>query len=554
MIPWLKSNKNGLFFAVSFIIVGLVALLPLFFEGIYDGSDSAYHLTRIKSVAEGIKAGDFPVKIHPEPFDGYGYGNGLFYPNFFLFIPALLMVLGVSFEISYKIFLTLILFGVFSTSYLTAKHIFKNSTSAFLTSILYGTSQAFLTNMYELITLGEALAMVFIPLVILALYNVVYEDFSKPQWLIIAFLSMILAHTITLFLSGLIAIGFLACNFKKLFRNPERPRHGRRVVGKVALCAAMVLALSVGYWLPMIEQLLTAEFRVTHPWTWVSHNAVDIPSLFWTHRPGVGLVPLLSALGLILNRKTPKGMARNFIITGLVLALITTKLVPWKIFDATFVNAIQFPRRFMPYAAMFMSLGVGGCVTSFMPRKTLAKYSLTAVLLGTLLLLNHSLIAVHAIVPINYDIAQDQWANGCCEWLPEGTDESILDHQGIVRAASGEELPLLEKEGTSVTFNLPEDLKESEYFELPLIYYKGYTAQITDENGETVTLRSTSGENNVVRIHGEGLSGSVSVSYEGTSVQKIAYIANAVAVVALTVISTWLISKKKKQRKAISLG
>ena len=39
--------------------------------------------------------------------NGYGYGTGFFYPNFFLYIPAILGLLGVEFILAYKIFVAI---------------------------------------------------------------------------------------------------------------------------------------------------------------------------------------------------------------------------------------------------------------------------------------------------------------------------------------------------------------------------------------------------------------------------------------------------------------
>lgn len=49
------------------------------------GSDAPFHLARIESLNQALQMGIFPVKVHPSLAYSYGYGVGIFYPDF-LFI------------------------------------------------------------------------------------------------------------------------------------------------------------------------------------------------------------------------------------------------------------------------------------------------------------------------------------------------------------------------------------------------------------------------------------------------------------------------------------
>ena len=66
------------------------------------GSDAPFHLARIESLNQALQMGIFPVKVHPSLAYSYGYGVGIFYPDFFIYLPAVLRMAGCSLEVSYK--------------------------------------------------------------------------------------------------------------------------------------------------------------------------------------------------------------------------------------------------------------------------------------------------------------------------------------------------------------------------------------------------------------------------------------------------------------------
>ena len=119
---YLKENKLILLIAFFTIIV---ASLPLLQKNLVIGDDYEYHLARIQSISDSLKAGIFPVKVHTMLGASYGYGSGLFYPNLFLYVPAMLEIIGLNLIISYKIFIILMLIFMFTITYFSINHIFQ---------------------------------------------------------------------------------------------------------------------------------------------------------------------------------------------------------------------------------------------------------------------------------------------------------------------------------------------------------------------------------------------------------------------------------------------
>ena len=85
------SNKK--FYISVGAITLFVACLPLFTLNCIGGHDIAYHLLRIEALKAGILAGRPFLRINMLFFGGMGYASSLFYPDLFLYFPAVLRLL-----------------------------------------------------------------------------------------------------------------------------------------------------------------------------------------------------------------------------------------------------------------------------------------------------------------------------------------------------------------------------------------------------------------------------------------------------------------------------
>ncbi len=104
------------------VIISCIALfaacLPLFTVNCIGGHDIAYHLLRIESLKTGIQNGLPFLRVNMLFFNGQGYASSLFYPDLFLYIPALLRVAGVGINASCHIFIAKIKAAVSSETML----------------------------------------------------------------------------------------------------------------------------------------------------------------------------------------------------------------------------------------------------------------------------------------------------------------------------------------------------------------------------------------------------------------------------------------------------
>lgn len=77
----------------------------------------SFHQNRVEGLALAIKNNDWFPKINYFFLGGYGYASSLFYPDAYLYLPALLRVLGLSFVASMAIFVFAVNLATFSLTY-----------------------------------------------------------------------------------------------------------------------------------------------------------------------------------------------------------------------------------------------------------------------------------------------------------------------------------------------------------------------------------------------------------------------------------------------------
>ena len=97
MIEKIKSNKE------TFILLGIILLSSIWLisKGMPYAHDIEFHYGRVIGLTNCLKNGNIFGFIH-EFYYGYGYATGLFYSNFYFYIPAILSGLVLIYMTSFK--------------------------------------------------------------------------------------------------------------------------------------------------------------------------------------------------------------------------------------------------------------------------------------------------------------------------------------------------------------------------------------------------------------------------------------------------------------------
>ncbi len=549
-----RTNRIGIF---VFMATMLVICIPLLNGHLPDGHDRGYHMLRLESIRAGLLSGQFPVRVNPIFFNNYGYASSIFYPDLFLYIPAFLSAAGLDIELSYKAFILLISMACFITTYYSGKGISKSRFAGVTIAVIVCLSQYFLQNIYVRFALGETQAFVFYPLVIYGLYNFLYEDFDKPWLFVVGFSGLIFSHLISLLMCGVLCVVLSLFRLKHIVTTPKK-------IVKLLAAVALTLGITSIFWIPMLEQTraLSIQFQTSWP---LGEAAVSVPVIFSSIKDISGstcafdTAILLMCLMRIFIVKEP-GISTDVkkinwsMITGFVLIFAASILFPWR-YMPSFFDKIQFPWRFFALATVFLAISIGIMSNLFLKgRMRYFGLLLIMILMGSnAIQLTTELVEYMDIAPDFYQRTANTYPANGYEYLPDGLNRdpiiSLTEGERSIVMSDGTEIPFTQK-GVKITFDYPAGI-QSDYLDVPLLYYKGYQAVFASESGEKAEL-DISKQNAMIRVDSHKLNqkGQIVVDYKGTMLQRIAELITLLTV-ALIVILYWQKKRKLKTNASI---
>lgn len=544
---YIKDKKIFLF---VFALVLFMLCLPLMQYKVSVADDYLFHFSRIQSITDSLKQGIFPVKVHYDMANTCGYGTGLFYPNLFLYIPAIINLFINTIGLSYKLFLVIILSALFFLSYISVKAVTKDAKTAMLSTLLIMCSNGLMLNLYDRTALGELLGFVFITPIICGLYNYVHDDFDKPYILAIGFLGVANSHLITTLICIIFAILYFLVNIKSSIKNPKK-------FFKLVLTALIVTLISTSFWLPMLEQLSEQTFKLSEPWTHIKDDVYNPIDLFGTGKFSIGIIITL-CIPLILYGIFDKEISKTqklFAIFAIFFMFLMLFSPFWKLTN-DYSNIIQFKWRLLGITTILSCISISIFVKHYSEKLNI-KFDYIFIIIAiaavafcithmTDVVNNHDDYKSEYISTILYTIPES--IGGGQEYLPVETDyDYLLENAFVVSTNTGAKTAIA-KEDFKGTFVL-ENYYNATSAEVPFIYYLGYVSNITTSDGNVIPLEVKKSDNGLLElIIPEGVYGIVNVWYDGTNIQRISYAISLTTI--LIVIISFVIYKIRKYKKA----
>ena len=550
VLSWDKSARGGerRRDAIAVIGIALFASMPLLWSGVYDGHDLLFHLNRIEGIAAGMRAGQFPVRIHASTLLGYGYASSQFYPELFMYIPAVMRNLGVSLAASVRVFEMMIHLAAAAAMYVSCRSLLGSREVSLGATALYVLCPYRLANIYVRATLAESVAMVFFPLLIWALYEVLVRDEKKWPLLAAAMTGIFLCHLLsTMFAAAMCALAALCCA-KKLLAEPRR-------ILAIVKAAAMTCLCSLVFLVPFLDYTMNTSISTSVAIDASAHvmrlgaylvgfpgEVTELPYEATDFSYTVGMVPglaLMLGCAALIARVYAGGVAkegeekRNDLLAlfmlgmGGLLLLGATEFFPWawacslrRPFSTLFMQ-IQYPWRLVGVAAPMLSIAAAWGLMREEKQRRGALWLIAAL---SIVFAGYAMQIFVQDVPL---ITQDSYCDtriGQFEYTYQGTEKSALMPGEITAAKAGNyTVRDYQKQGTNLSFVL--DAPEGcAYIETPLLYYPGYKASI---NGAEAS-RVKRGHNNMLRIYGavEPENNLVRVWYEAPALWTAAAIAS----------------------------
>lgn len=330
------------------------------------------------------------------------------------------------------------------------------------------------------------------------------------------------------------------------------------------IIAGIVTLLIISYYvLPMLEQIFSNTFYYEsrnimskaedsalgfHWIIWGMFTGIIPPKQVFV--PGVGLLLTGAvALRILVYGKSPQLKSVDIgVIIGLVYIVMASPLIPWSAFPFSLLNFIQMGWRLFEFSSFFFAVA-GGYYLSMLLRTNRRKFvgGCIVVLCTIFVLANDAKMykAYRCGRPVTQVAAfENDYHLGGLEYIPSKVPSIEYIHNRGYKVETSDinaNISYLNKTKGVLRFHI-EATKETT-IELPLIYYKGYRAEL---DGKEMSVSES--ENGLVQVTTDK-SGSVNVYYGGTTAQKMGFYLTILSIIGLCI---YIFIQRRRERINVS--
>lgn len=559
-----ESVKENMYIILGITGSVLLSSMPLFMPGIAEGHDLTFALLRIESIYRGLSDGVFPVRMSSVFLRGYGYPVSVYYGDIFLYIPAVLRMLGFSVLECWKQYIFLINLATAFIGYCSFKKICGNRYMSLVMVCAYLTSPYRLYNLYVRAACGEFTAMTFYPLIALAVYKIYTESLSREKQrrystlMALGVSAVVCSHVLSTEILCFVLLLLALLLYRKTFT--------RRVFMTFVWAAVKTLIISAYFLVPFLDYYFTVPAAIND----TVSNSVKImqeagaylndyfvlnKSLFSSARaaasPGIALIIcLIAGMALYLNNRQDEILGITLLMSAIIL-LAATNLFPWdyiivKTFIGRILSQIQLPTRFIGIATVFMVIAAY--------RVALYEKSLYRLHIYLCLVIAGSILTVafftntyereRTIVSYYNTSDLDSMNVGRAEYALNGTN-IYDDTEEVIYENNRERDVRIDRNGAAVTVSCKAS-QESAKVLVPLYDYKGFHAYDSEGNEYTILK----GSNNLISFWiPAGYEGKISVKYRAPWYWNAALILSVAGTAAII----YPVKKRERKQEAVAV-
>lgn len=558
-ILFLNKGKISQETVAAIVVITAACFLvsaPYLRPDLFRSYDMSYHAYKIQGIKDGLLRGQFPVYIYPYTVNSYGYLQAL-YPSLFIYPAAILRMFGVTVELCYKSSMFAVNLGTGWMAYFTAKRLLgKHKSVPILVAVLYMTGLYRVgSSMWLRSAFGEVTAIMFMPLVVLGLYELLAGDRTKWWYLAIGYSGLLQCHMLSCIMVSIFSVT-VGLFYVDIFFKEKRWKELLKVFG-------CVLAFNAWYLIPFIVYYTKGNLDLEsamYDGGWWRKTIQYVTELFQIHTPRVasnrgpqtnslgpaGLICMvLGLIGLLTqkNKDRRQGYLAVLAACGVIFTLIITNIVPWELLKQNPVidkvtETLQFPYRFLVIAHVCLVFaGVGWLYESGMLNRYVSQ-------IGCVLLLA-SLITIQTIITA-YSNERGMYAPGTPmvatvgEYFMKETDFGDLNRWIYESDESAVNVIDYTLDGNWAQVRLL-CRQEGQYVDVPIFNYPGYGA--FNEQGQRLPIAT--GSNNRIRVNLPVSSEEqvITVKFVG---KKIFWAGYGVTIAA----AAWLLGYRNKKRLA----
>ena len=554
-------NPYVILFCVTFLI-----MIPYIFSNRYiDGNDSNFHISNIFSIYTGMKQGTIS-NVLPIIAHNFGYATRIFYPRLAHFSTALVtLILNGKVIWGLKIIHFIIFFLSAVMMYKLVNKVLKNKFSALISAIFYLSFPYMITEVFVRDAVAESFIFVFMPMILLGLYELFYGDKKYFYlWFILGYVGIINSHLVLAVYFTLFIFIYLLLNIKKVFDKSN--------LRALITSSILILLLTATFTIPMLQHKSLNIYTVFADEGMANKGSVAGSTLrlrdFFIQEPCVAYSDItyylnllgfaLAVLAIIMNKKIfvendQKNFFKFILIATIICTFLMSKICPWVIFPKTLIM-IQFAWRLEAILLFLLSI-LAGSVFKDIESKKIRVILLIAILLFNGLTVykayDFDILIERKLEDIDISSYGTGWQR---EYLPINTqnnldyydsrNEDVLVKDGYATISVQENnVPSLKAE--------IKDCQGETTIELPRIYYLGYEATLEEnENKEKLDLYMNDRGFLETKINSNGI---LILKYKGTIAMRIANVVSIVTLIGIACyVVVWYIFKRVKRKNLVN--
>lgn len=533
----MENKKNHFLSIILIFFLSILYVLPIIQTNNifhFTDQDTAFHLSRITGLSNVFSS---PVNFNN--FGGNGTAMNLFYPWLTLYPAYLLFHLTGNLVVAYNLYYLFLTFITMVIAYSCMFKIKKNHFTAIAFALIFSYASYRSTDIFFRSSLGEAVALAFLPLVFLGCYYIFYSDFKKWYWLTLGMTLTVYTHLLSVLLNAIFI--FIILIISTFFINNKKER-----IISLIKATLWTVFLSLGFFIPMIQQTLFVELKVPKGGVLNGLIASDYLSNTLNNNLsyfGIGLILFLLTIYTYSKRSYLSKMDIFIYFAGILTIYASTRLFPWHYIEKTSLNVIQFTWRLTAYATLFLSYAgsIAYTINTKNNKSTLKK----------LVSLSLLVVVIHT-VSVNLLLKQDGkniYDNGQATSVSQSyvhtdyANRESLNHPDVVRSKNfvidgvTKQLDYSTTDST-FTFNYNNENKGANII-TPLYFYKG---QIVEINGKRV--ESSLSKYGTTQFNANEGNIEVKVYYEYTFLARISQIVSFI----VFLLFIWRVTKKDQSR------
>jgi len=553
-----SREKIAVFFALAAIIVFSSAGL-LKYENIV-GQDGYFHIMRILGMAENINRGIPFAKVNYVFNQGYGYFDPVFYTRIFLWIPAVMVAVGMNISNAYRIFLLLINVATVLVSYKCFDRMSQNKIWALAVSAMYTLNYYRMNDLYLRASIGELLFIAFFPMVLYGIYAIFRKGEDRWFALMLGATFILQSHMIGTLLTAMTGIVMIAAyGVYNLVKNKSIKAEiitlVKAGIGTVAVNLWFLLPLAYYIRQDFVMFTVVPEYfaKYQQPFfdMFFKRSDLDGTEILSHMGPLMGCVFVLIIAAVVIAaikaKKIPEG---TVILLSSVLVLFTASVyMPWTKLAANpavyfVIDSLQFSFRTI---SVFLALLAMAAIL-FLGKFTHRRSSVVAAVLTVLFCLSafdyYGLSVGDRTIIKGYDGEYE--INTFCpsEYLLNAVNKDEVNNPDKLRTLT-DELVITSHEYIKAGSEVVVENRSAEdnYIEIPLFYYDGYSAYSVEND---MYLPVQPGLYGVIRVViPPEVSGKIVVQF---ATKWFFRIANGMSMAAALFIAGYLCIKKRKKR------